>query len=499
VSSVLNARWGARSRAVAAPVREVYDVAGENQGGVESPMADLQYAQPALVPGRSCGTCSLCCKVLPVEALSKPAGKWCIHSVPGLGCAAHADRPQACRQFFCAWRLDSNLGPEWKPEVCRFVLSADPAHGALTLMVDPGMPLAWKREPYYARLKQFSEASFRQNRKLLVNLRGNITVILPDRDVPIGVITPGEEIVIWREGSIYGAGLRRDLERARTFEKTSEQTSSARASLERPGPQPIPASDRNPGDAPSPDDPDFLRSLFAEVLEKTCKLLDDPRTGDLRVSGSTILRGRNKVLDETAASYARAGRAECQAGCTSCCYLMVLGTPYEVLSIARYLLETKTQAEIEGLKQRLLKLSEVPLDPTLRLKAKMPCALLENGRCSIYEHRPSLCRMTLSQSRAACDSCLQEGSGSIPYIEQPSKIAAVMQMGIDYALIARRNLSTEGAELSRALLIALRDYEGALTSWLAGEDPFPDTHVGGSGIPSNRERAIAAARRFGAA
>jgi Fe-S-cluster containining protein len=473
-------------------------VAGENQGGVESSVADLQDAQPALVPGRSCGTCSLCCKVLPVQALSKPAGKWCIHSVPGSGCTIHADRPQVCRQFFCAWLIDSNLGPEWKPEVSRFVLSADPANRSLTLMVDPGMPLAWKREPYYARLKQFSEVSFRQDRKLLVNLRGNITVILPDRDVPIGAIAPGEEIVIWREGSTYGAGLRRDLALAKSSERT-EQTSSAGAASERPRSQPIAASHGKPGDGPSHDDPDFLSSLFAEVLEKTCKLLDDPMIGDLRASASTILRGRNKVLDETAASYASAARAECQAGCTSCCYLMVLGTPYEILSIARHLLETKTQAEIEGIKQRLLKVSEVPLDPALRLKAKTPCALLENGRCSIYEHRPSLCRMTLSQSRAACDSCLQEGSGSIPYIEQPSKIAAVMQMGIDYALITRRNLSTEGAELSRALLIALRDYEGAMTNWLGGRDPFPDTHVGGPGIPSNSERAIAAARRFGAA
>ena len=107
--------------------------------------------------------------------------------------------------------------------------------------------------------------------------------------------------------------------------------------------------------------------------------------------------------------------------------------------------------------------------------------------------------MTLSQSRAACDACLEAAGGSIPYIEQPSKVAAVMQMGIDYALIAKRKLSTEGAELSRALLIALADYEGALTSWLQGKDPFPDTHFGAPGAPSSSERAIAAARRLGIA
>jgi hypothetical protein len=173
-------------------------------------------AVPPLVPGRSCGTCSLCCKVYSVQELDKPAGRWCIHVTRGSGCANHAGRPPVCRQFYCSWLVDPNLGPEWKPEVSRFVLSADPAYRALTLMVDSGMPFAWKREPYYSVLKKFSEVFFRLNQKVLVNHRGHITVILPDRDVPIGVVAPGEEIVIWREGSTYGAALRRDLEPAGT-------------------------------------------------------------------------------------------------------------------------------------------------------------------------------------------------------------------------------------------------------------------------------------------
>jgi hypothetical protein len=176
---------------------------------------------------------------------------------------------------------------------------------------------------------------------------------------------------------------------------------------------------------------------------------------------------------------------------------MVLGTPFEILGIARHLLETKASAEIETLKVRLRKVAEIPLDPALRAKARTPCALLENGLCSAYAFRPSVCRMMLSQSRAACDACLQGASGSIPYIDGPSKLAAAMQMGIDYALITRRNLSTERAELSRALLIALDDYQAALTGWLGGGDPFAsartDTPV------SNREMTLAAARRRGLA
>jgi Fe-S-cluster containining protein len=478
---------------------EDYDVTGESQGGMARPGRGRPDPMPsdaaaALVPGRSCGTCSLCCKVNPVSELGKPAGRWCVHCVPGSGCAIHADRPRSCRAFFCAWRLDPSLGPEWKPEACRFVLSADPARAALLVMVDPGMPLAWKREPYYSRLQQFSEAAFRHDRKVLVNLRGNITVILPDREVPLGAIMPADEIVVWREGSVYGARLRRAPMPAEMLSKTSESPSAGRFES-----QSAAARGTAAGGAPAHDDPGLLDSVFKEAFEKTCQLIADPSIGDLAALTSIVLRGRNKVLDETAESYSRVAGAQCRAGCTSCCYLMVQGTPYEVLAIARHLLATKTPAEIESLKQRLQAVAEVPPDPVLRLEAKMPCALLEDGRCSVYEHRPSVCRMTLSQSRAACDSCLQKGSGSIPYIDQPGKIAAAMQMGIDHALRTRRNLATEGAELSRALLIALRDPEGTLTLWREGKDPFPGTHVGAPGAPPSHEKATAAARRLGLA
>jgi hypothetical protein len=131
------------------------------------------------------------------------------------GCGIHPDRPRSCREFFCSWLVDPNLGPAWKPEVSRFVLSADATHQAIMVMVNPGMPLAWKREPYYAVLKQFSEVFFRIHQKVIVNLNGHITVILPDRDVPIGRIVAGDEIVIWREGPAYCASLRRNLELAK--------------------------------------------------------------------------------------------------------------------------------------------------------------------------------------------------------------------------------------------------------------------------------------------
>jgi len=470
-------------------------VAAENRS--TSYDAALAPPAPVLAPGRSCGTCNLCCKVLDIPELGKAAGQWCVHTAPRSGCAVHPDRPQSCRAFFCAWRLDPNLGPEWKPDVSRFVLSEDIGRRAITVTVDPGMPLAWKRELYLSRLKQVSESAFRQDRKVLVSVRGHITVVLPDREIPLGVLEPGEDIAIWREGSTYGARRQRPhlLVPGLTRDRTEvRDVSSGTVPARGPGQEKEAAS----GSAPAAEDPGFFDSVFRQAFERTAKLLDDSRIDSLQALTRT-LEGRNKVLDETAADYAQAAGAECGSGCVSCCYLMVLGTPFEILSIARQILATRTPAEIDALKARLQEVAQIPLDPALRAKAAQPCALLEDGLCSAYEVRPAVCRMMLSQSRAACEACLKGAGGLIPYIDQPSKIAAAMQMGIDYALISRRKLSTEKAELSRALLVALDNYPEALAGWLSGGDPFAGARFVSPRAPANAESVIAAGRRLGLA
>jgi Fe-S-cluster containining protein len=248
--------------------------------------------------------------------------------------------------------------------------------------------------------------------------------------------------------------------------------------------------------AGSTDDPNFQRSVFTQAFEQNCKLLDNPQVDDLRALIETH-RGRNGMIDQAAQAYSARGHAECQIGCSSCCHQMVLCTPFEAFAIARYLLDTKTSAEIEIIRERLTNLAHLPLDPDVRYDAQRPCALLENNRCIVYEQRPSVCRTMLSASRAACEACLASRTGTIPYIADPTKIAAMMQLGIDYALITRRNFSTERVELSRALLIALSDFEAALTSWIAGQDPFPGSQIKRPGFPSNREMAETAAKRFG--
>lgn len=161
--------------------------------------------------GRACGTCTLCCKVYDVPSLDKPAGTWCRHCKPGRGCGIHETRPQHCRSFYCLWMTQDWLGPEWKPERAKMVLSVDPATSFLFVQVDPGAPNAWRGEPHYRHLKQWAASAADRKRHVIVFVNKAATVILPDRDVPLGPMVPGDRIVTREQRT--PAGVRFEVEK----------------------------------------------------------------------------------------------------------------------------------------------------------------------------------------------------------------------------------------------------------------------------------------------
>ena len=87
------------------------------------------------------------------------------------------------------------LGPEWKPERAKMVLSVDPATNFLFVQVDPGAAAAWRAEPYYRNLKQWAAGAAGRGRHVIVFVNKSATVVLPDRDVALGVMGPGDRIV----------------------------------------------------------------------------------------------------------------------------------------------------------------------------------------------------------------------------------------------------------------------------------------------------------------
>jgi len=74
-------------------------------------------AAPVLAPGRECGTCTACCKVMNFDAptLAKPAGVQCQHCT-GTACGIYEDRPAPCRTFYCLWREVANMPDSLRPD-----------------------------------------------------------------------------------------------------------------------------------------------------------------------------------------------------------------------------------------------------------------------------------------------------------------------------------------------------------------------------------------------
>src|SRR5256714_12564139 len=152
-------------------------------------------AESRVVPGRACGSCTLCCKVIAVADFGKPPGVWCPHCIRGKGCGIYQTRPTDCRTFYCEWMLTKDLGAEWKPERAKFALVMGEG-GHLTAFVDPGFPAAWRSTPYFETFKRWSLEGARASPARIITIRiaTRVIVILPDREIDVGHVGPDESV-----------------------------------------------------------------------------------------------------------------------------------------------------------------------------------------------------------------------------------------------------------------------------------------------------------------
>ncbi len=154
---------------------------------------------------KACGGCSLCCKLLLIEDLAKPAGEWCVHVAIGKGCSIYETRPSPCRTFRCFWLTSAKLDAAWRPDRAGFLLR-EVGDGLLLVEVEASKPEAWKRAPYYTQLKHWSQATPAGTGMVVVKVRGSATVVLPDADLAIGRVADDDNI--WAGYEVH-AGLRR--------------------------------------------------------------------------------------------------------------------------------------------------------------------------------------------------------------------------------------------------------------------------------------------------
>ena len=145
---------------------------------------------------RQCGDCSLCCKVLGIPELDKPKDSWCPNFLAGTGCRIYATRPPSCHNFVCRWLSDPMMGPEWKPSVCKMVVDSRPS--LFVVHVDPAVSRPWRAEPYFSVLKRLSAQGLTKGTIVMVIERRRTIVILPDREVDMGILNAGDRIALER-------------------------------------------------------------------------------------------------------------------------------------------------------------------------------------------------------------------------------------------------------------------------------------------------------------
>jgi len=159
---------------------------------------------PIPAPAKACGSCGLCCKVLAIEALDKADGVWCSHFRKGGGCGFYEHRPAACRGFHCLWLTSEKLGDDWRPDKAGFVMYSDRDGKRLNVVVDPGKPAAWRREPYYSYIKAMSRRSF-DGYELVVCIGDRRIVVFPGEEIDLGVLSPDSKLVsgyVERDGAL---------------------------------------------------------------------------------------------------------------------------------------------------------------------------------------------------------------------------------------------------------------------------------------------------------
>ena len=145
-----------------------------------------------LVSGKECGTCAMCCKVYDFVDLKKKKG-WCENFKTGVGCSIYAERPDSCRAFYCNWMLIEALGPEWKPNICKFVMTYDPSRSIL-VQVDTSYPTAGRAKPYYDALREWAVRLKAEKRFIFVFVGKNFTVLTAEGEYDLGLFDSSYEL-----------------------------------------------------------------------------------------------------------------------------------------------------------------------------------------------------------------------------------------------------------------------------------------------------------------
>jgi hypothetical protein len=161
---------------------------------------------------------------------------------------------------------------------------------------------------------------------------------------------------------------------------------------------------------------------------------------------------------------------DCKEGCWYCCTRWVDAKIPEVLYISRVTIgrpdlvaATKAAGETFG-----------QLDYEARKREITPCAMLVDGRCSVYAERPLVCRAAVSRSAGVCERSYLKTNEPIARPRVFGLVGGIFSIALAGALW-QGGLDYRAYELTSALRI-VESEEDAERRWLGGEELFRQAH-----------------------
>jgi Fe-S-cluster containining protein len=157
----------------------------------------------------------------------------------------------------------------------------------------------------------------------------------------------------------------------------------------------------------------------------------------------------------------------CKKGCAHCCHVWVSVTAPEAIYTSRRL-RRKDSGVVDRIRAAHLQTKNFHFGTGTR--PPMPCPLLSNDLCTIYDFRPIACRFAASENAAICERSYRLMGEDIPTPLPNLRLRGTYAVALACAL-RRATLPYAAYELNAALTRAL-EREDLEAAWLRGEDVF---------------------------
>jgi len=181
----------------------------------------------------------------------------------------------------------------------------------------------------------------------------------------------------------------------------------------------------------------------------------------------------DRHLDATLA-YARQSLGApiaCRAGCSYCCHVRVDVLAHEAIALVRYLKSQIPEEQARAIAARVGANADrlATMTPDQHNAARVQCAFLVAGRCSVYPVRPLACAGFHSLDVGKCERAYNDPADltdPIPMVGEVKEIETAAAAGVRQALRGLK-LDDQPMELHNAVAALLRE-PGLTGRWRAG-------------------------------